>query len=103
MLLDYKSIYYMNDFNSFKNIQIKKYCEKKRSSNNRLSSPEMDMIIDVIKDYWCDLLATGYLNSKSELEKEEIFDSVTIIFPYTSIPEEWIDGVIHVDFKSFLD
>lgn len=103
MFLNCKAIYYMNDFYSFKKIQIKKYCKAKKNNSLKPSSPEFDMITDLIKDYWCDLLSTGYLNSKSESEKEEIYKSVTIYFPYSTIPEEWLDGIIYTDFASFID
>jgi len=59
------------------------------------------MITDLIKDYWCDLLATGYLNKKTKSEKKKIFYSVEIIFPYTHIPERWSDGITYVDFGSY--
>lgn len=95
-----ESIYFMEDFVLFKNVQINKYCNEKDSKMS-FKSPEWDMVSDLIKDYWCDLLATGYLNKKSSNEKEKIFYSVEIIFPYSNIPEHWIDSITYVDFASY--
>ena len=94
------AIFYMDDYNTFKDIQIKKYANNKKYSVKK-DSPEWDMIVELIKEYWCDLLATGYINNKNKKEKENIFKSLEIIFPYTSIPVSWIDGITYVDFSSF--
>jgi len=90
----------MEDFSIFKEVQINKYLSEKKN-NKKVSSPELDMIIDLIKDYWCDLLATGYINNKDTKEKEDIFKSIEIIFPYSDIPSSWSDGITYVDFHSF--
>lgn len=95
----YESLYLMEDFRIFKEIQIEKYLKEKRVSKIT-RGPEFDMIVDLVKDYWLDLLATGYLNKKRPEEKKKIYYDVTIVFPFGHIPEEWSDGVIHIDFAS---
>ena len=95
-----KSLYYMEDFKLFKKVQLNKY--KQNSHNKSISnSPELDMVIDLIKDYWCDLLSTGYLNNKSTDEKRKIYHSIEIIFPYSKIPAKWTDGITYVNFASY--
>lgn len=95
-----EAIYFMKDFLFFKEIQLNKYKSGKRQ-NLMPGTPEWDVVVDIIQEYWCDLLATGYLNNKNINEKKKIFDSVTIIFPYTQIPTQWMDGIDYVDFASF--
>ncbi|MGL1894363.1 MAG: hypothetical protein OCD02_22215 [Spirochaetaceae bacterium] len=90
----------MEDFKIFKTVQIKKYCTEKKCKI-KTKTPEWDMINDLIIDYWSDLIATGYINNKTEQEKVHIFSSLTIIFPYTTIPSTWLDGIDYVDFKSY--
>lgn len=95
-----KAIYFMDDFALFKEVQIDKYTTERKSKLNP-ESPEFDMIMDLIKDYWCDLLATGYINNKNRKEKESIFSSINIIFPYAAVPSQWSDGITYVDFASY--
>ena len=95
-----KAIYYMDDFKRFKKIQVSKYVSSKKGILKK-QTPEWDIINDLIQECWCDLLSSGFLNSKSDDEKSYIFDSVTIIFPYTEIPDQWTDGITYVDFASF--
>lgn len=94
------AIFFMEDFISFKQIQIEKYCKNKNGSV-KPKSPELDVVVELIKEYWCDLLASGYLNHKSKSEKKHIYSSITIIFPYINIPSTWLDGVDYIDFASF--
>lgn len=96
-----RAIFFMDDFELFKNTQLKKYFSEKQSPVKK-DSPEWDMISDIIEDYWCDLLASGYINNKNEQEKLKIFNSVTIVFPFLHIPISWLDGIDYVDFSSFL-
>ena len=95
-----EAIYYMDDFKRFKRIQVNKYVSSKRGVLKN-QTPEWEMINDLIQECWCDLLSSGFLNSKSDDEKNSIFDSVTIIFPYLEIPSQWTDGITYVDFASF--
>lgn len=95
-----KAIFYLEDFSTFKEVQMNKYISEKQSTVKK-DSPEWDMVTDLIKDYWCELLATGYINNKDSEEKEIIFGSINIIFPYDSIPNTWTDGITYVDFISF--
>ncbi|MBN2619338.1 MAG: hypothetical protein JXR64_13585, partial [Spirochaetales bacterium] len=94
------SIYLMDDFITFKNIQIEKY-NKENRYNITENSPEWDVVIELIKEYWCDLLSSGYINKKNCLQKKQIFSSVEIVFPYLHIPSRWLDGITYVDFRSF--
>lgn len=98
MVMDCNAIYFMKDFKSFRSVQLTKYCSSRKSG---VKGAELDMVNDLIKDYWCDLLASGHLNDKTREEKWAIFNSITIVFPYTKIPEEWKDGVTYVDFRSY--
>ena len=94
-----KALYYMEDFKLFKKVQLNKY--RKNSKRNISNSPELDMVVDLIKEYWCDLLSSGYLNNKSIDEKKKIYQSVEIIFPYYKIPSKWTDGITYVNFGSY--
>ncbi len=94
------AVYVLEDYNLFQKVQIAKYISNKNTPLSK-DSPEWDMVVELIKDYWCDLLASGYINNKNKKEKELIFQSVEIIFPYITIPVAWLDGVTYVDFKSF--
>lgn len=95
-----KALYYMEDYKKFKKVQLHKYSTEKKN-NVYSESPELDMVIDLIKEYWCDLLSTGFLNDKSFSEKEKIYYSIEIIFPYSQIPNQWSDGITYVDFTSY--
>lgn len=96
-----KAIFYMEDFALFREVQIDKYLSEKNKCIKK-NSPEWDMVNDLIEDYWCELLATGYINNKNSREKEIIFGSINIIFPYTEIPSSWMDGITYVDFTSYI-
>ncbi len=94
-----EAIFIMNDFRVFEKIQLSKYSNEKRGIV-KVDTPEWQMINDLIKDYWCDLLATGYLNNKDNIEKNNIFSSVDIVFPYIEIPKSWSGNITYVDFRS---
>lgn len=95
-----EAIYRMEDFISFKNIQLEKY-NQSRTNPVKEEGPEWDVVYDLIKEYWCDLLSTGYLNSVECEDKSRVFHNVEIIFPYLEIPEQWMDGIIYIDFTSY--
>ncbi len=89
-----------DDWRAFSSIQTARYLMGK---NKRTFSTlaEKDMISDLIRDHWADLLDSGELQGKSSCEKMSYFRKVSIVFPGTGAHGAWQDPyVIGVNFQT---
>ena len=85
-----------DDWQAFYSMQLMRYM---RGFNRRTLSNEAErsMLLDIIRNYWDKLKASGRLEGKSPGEKSEIFKNTCIDFPlfFRGDPA---DAVLRVDF-----
>ncbi|HET6452317.1 MAG TPA: hypothetical protein VFI08_13445 [Spirochaetia bacterium] len=89
-----------DDWQAFSSIQIAHYLLGK---NKRAFSTEaeQDMILDLIKDSWMDLHASGDLRRLSSCEKLAAFQSARIVFPTVVLSDRAADSsIIAVNFHT---
>ena len=89
-----------DDWNAFYSVQAARYLLHK---NKRTFSTlaEQDMIGDLIKDAWGDLVAARSLEGLSSCDKMALYRSVRIVFPTIVLEEPHINGpVISVNFQA---
>ena len=87
-----------DDWQAFYSIQAARYLLNKNKRTFSVEA-EKDMIGDLIKDSWSQLVTSGVLADKTSCDKLEVFRSVMIVFP-TTIAAEPMAGepVITVNF-----
>jgi tetratricopeptide (TPR) repeat protein len=88
----------LDDWKAFFSIQVARYLRSKKTRRFSCEA-ERDMIRDLISDYWKDLKRQGKLNLKSPEEKNRLFKSVTIVFPFVLLKDGKRDSLIHIDFR----
>jgi hypothetical protein len=89
-----------DDWQAFSSIQTARYllCKNRRTF---ATLAEKDMIGDLIRDSWEDLLRSGHLGGVSGCDKLEVFRSVRIVFPSVVMAELHPGGpVIAVNFQT---
>ncbi len=89
----------LDDWKAFASVQLARYL---LSKNKRTFSTlaEQDMVVDLIRDYWGNLVKSGVLAGKSCDEKRTIFVSTRIIFPTVLLSEPPTQSVIAVNFRT---
>ncbi len=87
----------LDDWKAFLAIQVDRYLLTKR--NGRFcSQAERDMVRDLVFEYWRAIRASAVLEGRDPGERERLFRTVEIVFPYR-LPEEAPGEVIPVDFR----
>jgi hypothetical protein len=89
-----------DDWQAFSSIQTARYLLGK-NKRTFATLAEKDMIGDLIRDSWRELLSAGSLTEKSGCEKLELFRGVRIVFPSIVLSEPHAGGpVIAVNFQT---
>ncbi|MGA2479089.1 MAG: SEC-C domain-containing protein [Spirochaetia bacterium] len=89
-----------DDWQAFSSIQTARYLLGK-NKRTFATLAEKDMIGDLIRDSWQELVDAGTLDKKSGCEKMEIFRSVRIVFPSIVLAEPRASSpVIAVNFQT---
>ena len=87
-----------DDWRAFFSLQLSRYLVTKK--HRRFScDAERDMVRDLIYDHWRQLKKRHLLSGRSPEEKEKLFQSVKIVFPFVVVPDQLIHPVVHVDFR----
>ena len=86
-----------DDQQAFYGVQLAHYIRSKRS--HRLGTrAEIDMIAELIDEYWERLCESHAMDEKSIDEKLQLFRDILIVFPYLSVPESLKTDDVAVDF-----
>jgi hypothetical protein len=89
-----------DDWQAFSSIQTARYLLGK-NKRSFATMAEKDMIGDLIRDSWQELLDSGALREKGGCEKMEVFRGVRIVFPSVVVAEPHMSGpVIAVNFQT---
>jgi hypothetical protein len=87
-----------DDQQAFYGLQLARYIRSKRS--HKLGTrAEIDMIAELIDEYWALVRETGALDGMGPDEKLRYFRETRIIFPYLTVPEETKTDDLAVDFS----
>ncbi len=87
----------MDDWKAFYSIQLGKYLNGKIKKGFKTTA-EKDMIKDLITDHFSRLKAGKLLENKTPNQKNELFQSVKIVFPFLVMPESMKKPLIQVNF-----
>ena len=86
-----------DDQQAFYGVQLSRYIRSKRS--HKLGTrAEIDMIAELIDEYWAHVKSVGALEGKSLEQKLQFFRDTLIVFPYLSVPEALKTDDLGVDF-----
>jgi hypothetical protein len=86
-----------DDQQAFYGVQLSRYIRSKRS--HRLGTrAEIDMIAELIDEYWEQMRASEALVDKTVDEKLQFFRDTLIVFPYLSVPDALKTDDLAVDF-----
>jgi hypothetical protein len=86
-----------DDQQAFYGVQLSRYIRSKRS--HKLGTrAEIDMIAELIDEYWAGLRKSRVLDEKSVEEKLRFFRDTLIVFPYLSVPTAVKTEDLAVDF-----
>lgn len=89
----------VDDQQAFYGVQLGRYVRSKQS--HRLGTrAEIDMIAELIDDYWDHLRSSGALAGRPPGEKLRIFRDTVIVFPFLTVPEALKTEDLAVDFVS---
>lgn len=87
----------LDDQQAFYGVQLARYIRSKQS--HRLGTrAEIDMIAELIDEYWDRLRNTVDLRALSPQQKLHLFRSTVIVFPFLSVPDELKTDDVAVDF-----
>jgi hypothetical protein len=87
----------VDDQQAFYGIQLARYIRSKQS--HRLGTrAEIDMIADLIDEYWAQLRSSVDLRNMSSEEKIRLFRDTAIIFPFLTVPTQQKTDDVAVDF-----
>ena len=87
----------IDDQQAFYGVQLARYIRSKRS--HRLGTrAEIDMIAELIDEYWHELRSTLDLSRLSCDQKLKLFRETLIVFPFLSVPEALKINDVAVDF-----
>jgi hypothetical protein len=88
----------IDDQQAFYGVQLARYIRSKRS--HRLGTrAEIDMIAELIDEYWRELRSTLDLSRLSWDQKLKLFRETLIVFPFLSVPEALKTDDLTVDFS----
>ncbi len=88
----------IDDQQAFYGIQLSRYIRSKQS--HRLGTrAEIDMIAELIDEYWARLRASADLSQLTCGQKLELFRSIVIVFPFLTVPEDLKTEDVAVDFS----
>jgi hypothetical protein len=90
----------LDDWTAFASVHLSRYLLAKHRKSFATAA-ERDMVIDLIRDHWLALAASGALEGKASSRKLELFRSVPIVFPTVLVDQPNLESpVISVDFRS---
>ncbi len=88
----------VDDQQAFYGVQLSRYVRSKQS--HRLGTrAEIDMIAELIDEYWARLRGTVDLSQMTCAQKLELFRTVVIVFPFLTVPRDLRVEDVAIDFS----
>jgi hypothetical protein len=87
----------LDDREAFCGIQLARYVRTKRSQKLGTRA-EIDVIVELLDEAWRDVASERDLGQLPTEEKEALFRSTTIVFPFLSVPQSLNDDELAIDF-----
>ena len=82
---------------AFYGVQLSRYIRSKKS--HKLGTrAEIDMIVELVDQYWNQISSSGSLNDMSHVQRLALFRDTVIVFPFLSVPEALKTEDVAIDF-----